>query len=98
MYRALSLCIPGYIYACIYYTSDLTTLEEPEIIPGKHSETRIKPLALANGYTFVRWVMSIKYIAAKVLFVSLPKWPFGGFRSESATWIQKLLKKTRWNF
>jgi hypothetical protein len=28
----------------------ITTLEEAEIIPGKHSDTRIKPLALANGH------------------------------------------------
>jgi hypothetical protein len=26
----------------------LTALEEAEIIPGKHSDTRIKPLALTN--------------------------------------------------
>jgi hypothetical protein len=28
----------------------LTALEEAEIIPGKHSDTRIKPLALNNGH------------------------------------------------
>ena len=28
----------------------LTALEEAEIIPGKHSDTRIKPQALANGH------------------------------------------------
>ena len=28
----------------------LTALEEAEIIPGKDSDTRIKPLALANGH------------------------------------------------
>jgi hypothetical protein len=28
----------------------LTALEEAEIIPGKHSDTRIKPLALTNGH------------------------------------------------
>jgi hypothetical protein len=45
-----------------YYASDidpfrtplsfmhLTALEEAEIIPGKHSDTRIKPLAFTNGH------------------------------------------------
>jgi hypothetical protein len=28
----------------------LTALEEAEIIPGKRSDTRIKPLALTNGH------------------------------------------------
>jgi hypothetical protein len=28
----------------------LTALEEAEIIPGKDSDTRIKPLALTNGH------------------------------------------------
>jgi hypothetical protein len=28
----------------------LTAFEEAEIIPGKHSGTRIKPLALTNGH------------------------------------------------
>ena len=28
----------------------LTALEEAEVIPGKHSDTRIKPLALTNGH------------------------------------------------
>jgi hypothetical protein len=28
----------------------LTALEEAEIIPGKHSDTRIKPLTLTNGH------------------------------------------------
>jgi hypothetical protein len=60
----------------------LTALKEAEIIPGpgKHSDTRIKPLALANGHgryitryrytrtdTCVRWGMSVKYIAVKFL-------------------------------
>jgi hypothetical protein len=56
------------MYSYIHYFSDvpvdqvsaprklsylhLTTLEEAEIIPGKHSDTRIKPLALTltNGH------------------------------------------------
>jgi hypothetical protein len=28
----------------------LTALEEAEVIPGKDSDTRIKPLALTNGH------------------------------------------------
>ncbi len=28
----------------------LTALEEAEIIPGEHSDTRIKPLNFANGH------------------------------------------------
>jgi hypothetical protein len=28
----------------------LTTLEKAEVISGKHSDTRIKPLALTNGH------------------------------------------------
>jgi hypothetical protein len=28
----------------------LTALEKAEIIPGEHSDTRIKPLALTNGH------------------------------------------------
>jgi hypothetical protein len=31
-------------------TITITTLEEAEIIPGKHPDTRIKPLALTNGH------------------------------------------------
>jgi hypothetical protein len=27
-----------------------TALEEAEVIPGKHPDTRIKPLALTNGH------------------------------------------------
>jgi hypothetical protein len=38
--------------------------------------------------------MSVKYIAVKFLSVSLPKPPFGGFGSETATWIQKWFKKS----
>jgi hypothetical protein len=65
----------------------LTALEEAEIIPGKHSDTRIKPLPSTNGQrprplhdrytrtdTCVRWGM------------------FGGFRIETAIWIQKWFK------
>ena len=31
-------------------SAQLTALEEAEIIPGKDSDTRIKPLALTNGH------------------------------------------------
>jgi hypothetical protein len=34
----------------------------------------------------------------RVTAVSLLKPPFGGFRSETTTWIQKWFKKIRWNF
>ena len=80
-----------------------------EIIPGKDSDTRIKPLALTNGHgryitvtpertlTYVRWGISVKYIAVEFLAVSLPKPPFGGFRSETVIWTEVVLK-IRWNF
>jgi hypothetical protein len=51
-----------------------TALEEAEIIPGKHSDTRIKPLVLTNGHGRYLYI-SVKYIAVKVLAVSLPKRP-----------------------
>jgi hypothetical protein len=79
----------------------LTLLEEAEIIPGKHSDTRIKPLPLTNGHgrymavTPERALMSVgmpvKYIAVKFLAVSLP---FGGFRIETAIWIRKWFLKS----
>jgi hypothetical protein len=50
----------------------LTALEGAEIIPGKHSDTRIKPSPLTNGHgryitvtperaLCVRWEMPVKY-------------------------------------
>jgi hypothetical protein len=43
-----------------------SALEETEIIPGKDSETRIKPLvSYTRTDTCVRWGMSVKYIAVK---------------------------------
>jgi hypothetical protein len=83
----------------------LTALEEAEIIPGKDSDTRIKPLALTNGHGRCMVVtpertlasvggMSVKYIAVKFLSVSLLKPPFGGFRSEPVIWTQKWFKKS----
>ena len=84
----------------------ITTLEveEAEIIPGKHSDTRIKPLPLTNGHgryitvtsertllSFVHWEISVEYIAVKFLAVSPPKPPCNGrFASATAIWIQKL--------
>jgi hypothetical protein len=65
----------------------LTALEEAEIIPGKHSDTRIKPLTLTNDHgrhitvtrtdTCVCWRISVKYIAVNFLAVSLLKPPPG---------------------
>jgi hypothetical protein len=63
-----------------------SALEEAEIIPGKHSNTRIKPLDLTNGHGHYIAVtperalasvggMPVKYIAVKFLGVSLPKPP-----------------------
>ena len=83
------------------------------MIPGKHSDTRIKPLPLTSGHgrcttvartgTCVRWRMAVTHNRYKFVTVSLPerfrngsllKMPCGGFRSETATWIQKHLKKS----
>jgi hypothetical protein len=90
-----------------------TALEEAEIIPGKHSDTRIKPLALTNDHgryitvTPKRTLTSVgecpleikplnfcsfHFRNRRVTAVSLPKPPFGGFRSETVTWIQKWFK------
>ena len=53
-----------------------SALEEAGIIPGKHSDARIKPLALTNGHsrcmtvtpertlTCVRWGTSVTYYIA----------------------------------
>jgi hypothetical protein len=63
----------------------ITTLEEAEIIPGKHSDTRTKPLPLTSGHgryitatsytrtgTCVRWEMPVKYIAVKLRLEKYP--------------------------
>jgi hypothetical protein len=72
-----------------------------EIIPGKGSDTRIKPLTLADGHgryitvTPERTLTSVwefRHIAVKFLAVSILKPPFGSFRSEAAIWIQKWFK------
>jgi hypothetical protein len=97
------------------------------MIPGKHSDTRIKPLPLTNGHgryttvtrytrtgaalvSSVRWGMAVTNFITVInlcctVTVSLPKPkrlhngrftihllpkpPCGGFRSKTATWIQK---------
>jgi hypothetical protein len=76
-----------------------------EIIPGKHSDTRMKPLPLTNGHgrcttvTSERalvsigdwgWTMAIAHDRYKFVTVSLPKrFRNGRFTSEAATWTQK---------
>jgi hypothetical protein len=77
----------------------LTALEEAEIIPGKDSDIRIKPLALTNDHgrhitvSPERTPASVggcplniwPCIAVKFLSVSLPKQPCSGcFTSEAA--------------
>ena len=81
----------------------ITHSDRTEIIPGKHSHTRIKPLALASGHgryitvTPERALVSVGewplHIAVTFLTVSLPKPPCNGrFTSETAIWIRKWLK------
>jgi hypothetical protein len=78
-----------------------------EIIPVKDSHTRIGPLALASGHgryitvtpeqTLVsvgEWPLHITVIETCVTAVSLLKTPCSSFKSETATWIQKWLKKS----
>jgi hypothetical protein len=77
-----------------------------EIIPAKvkDSHTRILPLALTNGHgryitvTPERTLVSVGewplHIAVIFVTVSLLKPPCSGFRSETATWIQKYFKKS----
>ena len=85
----------------------LTALEEAEIIPGKHSDTRIKPLTLTNDHGRYITVtperalasvgecpLNILYIAVKFLAVSIPKRPCNGRFTETSTWIQRWLKKS----
>jgi hypothetical protein len=77
----------------------LTALEGAEITPGKHSDTRTKPLPLTNGYgrymlhdrytrtdTFFRWGMAVTYYNRyKFVAVSLPRRLRNGrFNSETA--------------
>jgi hypothetical protein len=76
------------------------------MIPGNHSDTRIKPLPFSNGHgryttatperrteTCVRWGMAAACGRYKILTVSLLKRLRDGcFASETATWIQKLFK------
>ena len=46
-----------------------TTLKEAEIIPGKDSDTRIKPLALASGHG--RYIT----VTPERTLVSVGEWP-----------------------
>ena len=74
-------------------------------MPGKHSDTRIKPLPLANGHgRYItatpepeRALVSVgewpAHTAVKFVTVSLPKPPCNGhFTSETAIWIRKWVK------
>jgi hypothetical protein len=79
-----------------------------EIIPVKDSHTRIqnktvgfdqRPRPFHNRYTrtdtCVRWGMAVTYNRYKFVTVSFPKrFRNGRFTSETATWIQKYLKKS----
>ena len=47
----------------------LTALEEAGIIPGKHSDTRIKPLPLTNGHG------RYKTVTTERTLVSVGEWP-----------------------
>ena len=82
-----------------------SALEEAEIIPGKDSDTRIKPLALTNDHgrymtvtpertlaSVGEWPLHIAYSRYKFLAASLPKrFRNGRFTSETAVrWFQKL--------
>jgi hypothetical protein len=82
-----------------------SALEEAEIIPGKHSDTRIKPLDLTNGYGHYITVtperalasvggMPVKCIAVKFLAVSIPKPPCNG-RLTSETTARRFQKRNR---
>ena len=108
-----ALCSTGDIRPFACFKGGLRTPQNlrrrTEITPSKHSDTRIKPLASANGHgryisvTPERTLASVGgcalNIAVKFLAVSLPQPPcngrfnsFGGFRSETATWIRQCLK------
>jgi hypothetical protein len=105
----LRMGIHTYIHPWLRWGFDpfthLTALEGAEIIPGKNSDTRIKPLPLTNGHgrymtvTPERTLMSVGKcplnIWPLIFSVSILKPPFGAFRSETVIWIQKWFKKTR---
>jgi hypothetical protein len=79
------------------YSSSTPEMRSPgsgtEIIPGKHSDTRIKPLPLTytRTDTFFCWGMAVAYNRYKFVTVSLPKRLCNGrFTSETAVrWFQK---------
>jgi hypothetical protein len=71
------------------------------VIPGKNSDTRIKPLSLTNGHgryiavspertLFFRWGMAVTHNSYKFVIVAVTC--NGRFTFETATWIQKWLK------
>jgi hypothetical protein len=86
----------------------LTALEEAKIIPGKDSNTRIKPLDLTNGHGRYMTVTPERTLASvgecPLHIWSLNFFPFqfrngrvravSRFTSETATWIQKWFKKS----
>jgi hypothetical protein len=54
----------------------LTALEEAEIIPGKHSDTRIKPLALTNDHgRYITCTVTPERTLASVGECPLNIWP-----------------------
>jgi hypothetical protein len=61
------------VYPYTYLT--ITTLEEAGIliIPGKHSNTRIKPLPLANGHG--RYTAAINRATTERILDSVGEWP-----------------------
>ena len=89
---------------CLFKANPSTTEDLKEgtgMMPGEHSHTRIKPLALASGHgrhititvTPERALVSVGewplplHIAVTFLDVSLPKPPCNGrFNSETSVW------------
>jgi hypothetical protein len=57
-----------YIHQWVRFISDpfvtYSALEEAEIIPGKHSDARIKPLALTNGHGRYMTVITERTLAS----------------------------------
>jgi hypothetical protein len=77
----------------------ISALDKVEIIPGKNSDTRIKPLPLTNKHgryiaatterilsaSLEEWPLNIKCNRYKFVTVSLPKWSRNSrFTSETA--------------
>jgi hypothetical protein len=49
-------------------------------------------MAVTPERKIFRWGMAVSFNRYKFTTVSILKPPFGGFRSETVTWIQKYLK------